>query len=174
MGNRLAARLLLVLGSAVALAGPVSSSRADPCPACHGTGRCPSCGGQGYISAGMIHGQPGDVRVRRLRGLSGNPVLRPARSPRQWKMPSLQRHRPGAGRATRRPGPASSPGPSPKSSPGKEPHAEAHALNEVGVGHFKGRRWREAIAAFTAALQKWPDNQTMRTNLLNAQERPGR
>ena len=48
-------------------------------------------------------------------------------------------------------------------------HAEANRLNEAGVAHFNGRQWQEAIAAFRAALEKWPDNQAIRGNLLNAQ-----
>jgi len=170
MGSRLTARLLLLLGPALALTGPASSSWADPCPACHGTGRCPACGGMGYISAGMIHGQPGAFGCDACGGFRGNPVSGPPGRPGDGKCRSCN----GTGQVQAAPSgdraPPPPPGPSPEELARQKAHAEANTLNEGGVRHFKGRRWHEAIAAFRAASEKWPENKTIRGNLLNAQK----
>jgi hypothetical protein len=169
MGNRRAARLLLSLAFALVFSGPASFCFADPCPACHGTGKCPACGGLGYVSAGMIHGQPGAYGCAACGGFRGNPVSGPPGRPGDGRCQACN----GTGQVPGQPSANHDqpppPGPSAEELARQKARAEADRLNEAGVGHFNGRRWQDAIAAFRAALQKWPDNQTIRGNLLNAQ-----
>jgi hypothetical protein len=170
MGNRRAATLLVLLGLALALLGPAPAALADPCPACHGTGRCPSCGGAGFIPAGMAHGQPAAYGCEACGGRRGNPFSGPPGGPGTGRCRNCNGtgQVPGNHPADRPPQPP--PGPSPEELARQKAHAEANALNETGVQHFKARRWREAIAAFEAALVKWRDNKTIEKNLQNARK----
>ena len=169
MGNRRTAGLLLSLLFAWAFTGPAWCCFAGECPACHGTGRCPACGGLGYISAGMIHGQRGAYGCATCGGFPGNPVSGPPGRPGDGKCRVCHGtgQVPGSPSAEQRPPPPA--GPSAEELARQQAHAEANQLNQVGVGHFNGRRWQQALAAFRAALEKWPDNKTIQRNLRNAQ-----
>ncbi len=137
MGSRRTHTLLLLLGFTLAFAGPAASFLAAPCPACHGTGQCPTCGGLGYISAGMIHGQPAAYGCDGCGGFRGNPVSGPPGRPGDGRCQFCH----GTGQVPGEPFPlprrAPDPARRPRNLPRQKAHAEANRLNAVGVGHFK-------------------------------------
>ena len=47
---------------------------------------------------------------------------------------------------------------------------QAHDLNEQGVQYYNNKQWKLAADAFKAALEKSPDDQTIRDNYKHAQE----
>lgn len=48
---------------------------------------------------------------------------------------------------------------------------EGHDLNEQGAQYYKNGQWQLAIDSFKAALEKWPDNVTIQSNLEAASKR---
>ena len=51
---------------------------------------------------------------------------------------------------------------------GKQRQQEAHSLNEQGVQYCKDKQWQKAVDAFEAALDKNPDDKTIRDNYKQA------
>ena len=59
-------------------------------------------------------------------------------------------------------------GPSPQEISVQQRQKEAHDLNEQGVQYYNNKQWQQAADAFKAALDKNPDDQTVRNNYEHA------
>lgn len=54
--------------------------------------------------------------------------------------------------------------------PVADQHNQARNLSEQGVGYYNNKDWAMAVQYFRAALEKWPENETIRNYLKNAEE----
>ncbi len=62
-------------------------------------------------------------------------------------------------------------GPSPAEIAVQQQRQDAQNLNEQGLQYWKNGRWKLAMDAFKAALDKWPDNEMIRQNLKAASDK---
>jgi hypothetical protein len=144
-----------------------SVALAAQCGSCGGSGRCRPCGGSGRISAGSIRGQPAAYGCTACGGFRGDPLRGPPGRPGNGRCRTCG----GTGRiggTTRPPGTTPPKGPTPIEIARQKAHAAALKLNTTGCGHYKNRRWQDAIDAFVMARAKWPENTTFKKNLANA------